>query len=471
MNVLRLICLIALGSVLSFSCSTMAADAPAELHTAAEVRSLTPKQASEHIPLKLKGVITYYNAALVSHFLQDETAGIYLVATNLPPLTPGQQVEVNGFTGPGEYAPIVIPSSVKVIGTADLPKPVAVSADELFSGAQDSQFVSVKGIVRSTSFDVETKQYIVEMVMGGERFSVCASQLPVTNELDLVDGELEVHGVCSTLFNLQRQLLGFRLMAPRVEDLVIIQPAASNPFNVPNQSMTSLLQFTPRGNFGHRVKLTGIVTCSEPGDALFIQDGNESVYCQTKLRAQLDVGDKVEVLGFPSKGEYSPMLKDASFHKLGTGATPVAVETEPEEILTGKHDCQLIQIHARLIERPGRGRDQFMILEKNGFIFHAYLRPGNPDKSFTKLQSGSEVLVTGICLIERGNSWHAGEGWRAKSFRVLLRSPADIMVEQAPPFWSAWDINRIISMLTIVILIGVLRILYLQRRIHEVRGS
>jgi hypothetical protein len=53
--------------------------------------------------------------------------------------------------------------------------------------------------------------------------------------------------------------------------------------------------------------------------------------------------------------------------------------------------------------------------------------------NFAYLQNGCKVAVTGVCLIERGNDWHVGPDWRAKSFRILLRSAGDIFVLQGRP--------------------------------------
>src|SRR5882672_3128270 len=299
-----------------------------ELRTAAEVRSLTPQQAEKGLPVRLKGVVTFSDAGLFSRFVQDETAGIYLrETTSMPALTPGQVVEVEGVTSPGEYAPIIVPNSVKVIGEGNLPAAKPVSLEQLVSGHEDSQFVEVSGIVRAVRFEEETQQYLIELVMGGERFTAYARQLPITQTEELVDSTVKVRAVCSTLFNRQRQLFGFRLLVPRATDLVIEKPASSNPFDIPAGSIGSLLQFTPQGSFGHRVKLRGTVVYYESGTALFIQDEKEGVYCQTRQRAPVQAGDRVEVLGFPAKGEYTPVLQDAVYRKIGFGALvkPVAI--------------------------------------------------------------------------------------------------------------------------------------------------
>jgi hypothetical protein len=188
-----------------------------ELRTAAQVRSLTPQQAAQQLPVKLKGVVTFCDEGLNSRFVQDETAGIYFLGlnTNMPALTAGQMVEIEGVTSPGAYAPIIVSSSIRVVGEGNLPDAKPVTSQQLVSGQEDSQLVQVRGIVRSVRFEQVTKQYLIDLVMDGERFTAYARQIPATQPEELVDSIVKVQGVCSTLFNRQRQLFGLRLLTDR----------------------------------------------------------------------------------------------------------------------------------------------------------------------------------------------------------------------------------------------------------------
>ena len=465
------ICLFVLCQIVTAVQLAVAQDQPAqELRMAAQVRNLTSQQAGARLPVHLKGVVTFYNAALNCHFIQDETAGIYLPNTNLPVLSPGQLVEVEGYTDPGEYAPVVVPISVKVVGEGNLPTAEPVSVEDLVSGREDSQFVEVSGIVRAVKYEATTKQYLIDLVMGGERFTAFSGQLPVTNTEELVDSTVKVSGVCVTMFNRQRQFFGLRLLAPRSADVVVEKLAPDNPFDIPAQSIDSLLQFTPRGSFGHRVKLSGTVAYYESGSAVFIQDEKGGVYCQTPQSTPLQVGDRVEVIGFPAKGEFTPVLQDATYRKISEGTAPVPATLSLDEILSGNYDCRLIQTSARLLQRTHRGHEQFLVLEKDGFSFDAYLGQERGVTGYAPLQNGSDVLVTGICLVERGSNWRAGEEWRAKSFRLLVRSPEDVLVQKAPPIWMQWGILRIAGVLVAIILLALLWVLVLHRRIAAHRA-
>ena len=403
------------------------------LTTIKAVRSLSAADAGRHFPVKLHGVVTFYDETLFSRFVQDETAGIYFSeSTNMPQLMAGQEVEVEGVSGPGEYAPVVLVSSVKVMSQGKFPAAQPVSLEQLVSGHVDSQFVEFSGVVRAVNFEKDSQFYVIDFVTGGDRFSVYAKKLPVAQLQDLVDSTLKVRGVCATMFNHHRQLFGVRLLVPQADGLVVEKPASANPFDLPLSKINSLLQFTPEGSTSSRVKVTGTVVYGEPGGAIYIQDTATGLYCQTLQRNAVQPGDQVEVLGFPAKGEYTPILQDSIFRKIGSGTEPKADAVDVNEILTGTHDCRLVQLPARVLDCVQRGVNQFLLLQSSDFTFQAYLPQRLNNDEVAAVQNGSEVLVTGICLIERGNHWQAGEKWRAASFHLLLRSPKDVAVLQQP---------------------------------------
>ena len=438
------------------------------LRFANQVRRLTPEQAEQHLKVRLTAVVTFYDDRLYSRFVQDETAGIYLQElTNGPALRAGQLVEIEGQTGAGEYAPIVIPQSIQVLGEGTMPAAKPVTVEQLVSGQEDSQFVEITGTVRSVRFEEESQNFLIDVALGGERFTAYSRQLPVTNAEDLVESEVRIRGVCSTLFNRLRQLFGFRLLVPRGTDLVIEKPAPPNPFSAPTQGISSLLQFAAQGTFGHRVKVAGTVVYQEPGVALFIQDEQEGLYCQTRQRDLVRPGDQVEALGFPAKGEYTPVLQDAVYRRVGSGSPVKPVAIGLDGALAGTNDCRLVRITAKLLEHTQRGREQFIVLEKEGFIFYAFLAQEAGGPGFSPAQVGSEVAVTGICLIERGSSWRAGEGWRAKSFRILLRSPEDVAIVRAPPWWNVQRVLWIAAALGFVALAASAWVAVLRRRVQR----
>jgi PAS domain S-box-containing protein len=433
-----------------------------ELRTAREVRDLTVEQAGKAVPVRLRGVVTFFDDQLFSRFIQDATAGIYLKeSTNTPLLQPGQMVEVEGVTSAGEFAPVVVPLKVTILGDQPLPEARHVTYEHLASGKEDSQFVEVVGIVRSVYLDDSVGRYVLEIATGGGRLKAYSKELPVPRADKLVDSTLRIRGVCSTAFNKQRQLFNIRLMVAHPSDLVIEKGAPADPFAIPSGSIGSLLQFTPQGTYGHRVKVFGTLTHQEPGSALYIQDESRGLFIRTRQRTPLALGDRVEVLGFPAHGDYSPVLEDAQYRRIGVSPAPTPVTLAPDEALDGTHDCQLVRIEGKLVDRAGQNHGQFLIVEAGGFLFQALLEKRDNTEAFARLENGSRVAVTGICLIEPGD-WQAGQNWRARAFHILLRSASDVVVIKPPPWWSLKRLLWAIGLLACVVLgafawVGVLR--------------
>ena len=56
------------------------------------------------------------------------------------------------------------------------------------------------------------------------------------------------------------------------------------------------------------------------------------------------------------------------------------------------------------------------------------------------------------CRIQVGEDWRAGPEWRAKSFRVLLRSPADVEVLSLPPWWT---LRRLLWAVAVLVAVAV----------------
>jgi len=440
-----------------------------ELHTAEQVRQLTPEQAARHYPVRLRGVLTFFDESQFYRFFQDDTAGIYLfpsgALTNAAPAT-GELVEIEGQTSPGEYAPTITPQRVKLLGMGTFPPAKPVSYQALASGEEDSQFVEIQGIVRAVSFDALSKYYSIDIATGGGRFTALATQLPVRREEDLDDSTVKIRGVCVSRFNLQRQLFDLRLLVPRPTDMVIETPAPSRPFDAPTRPIEKLLQFTPSGPYGHRVKVSGTVIYRRD-NALYIEDETEGLYVETRQTNSLLPGDQVEVLGFPAKGEYTPMLQDAIFRKTGSGPLLAPDPVTADEVLKGMHDCRLVRIEATVLDRTRYSREQFLVLQSGGFIFNAYLERRDVGVDFAYLQNGCKVAVTGVCLIERGNDWHVGPDWRSKSFRLLLRSPGDIFVLHEPPWWNLQKLLWIVGILCVVVLVVLMWAGVLRRRVQQ----
>ena len=446
-----------------------------ELRTAEQIRRLSTQQADLRYPVRLRGVVTYYDVRIPTlsfRFIQDETAGIYFYVDDYasktnPPLRAGQLVEIEGETGAGSFAPVVTTHNIRILGETNLPAAKVVSFEDLASGQEDSQFVEIRGVVRAVRFEKQNSNYVIDLSTGQGQLTLVAAQLPVARSDQLVDSTVRVKGVCMSRFNSQRQLFDIGLLVPLPEDLVIEQPAPGDPLAMPEQPIKSVMQFKWGDTYGHRVKVRGMVTLRY-ANKMYVQDATNGLCVETRQADSVPIGDWVEVLGFPAKGEYAPLLQNSTYRWLAQGPVLKPDLITPDEALTGAHDCRLVQIEATLLDRAQHSKEPFLVLQANGVVFHAYFRSQGQNMDMGHLQNGSKLSVTGVCVIDDlGEDWHYGPDWRAASFRLLLRYPGDVIVLEQPPWWTLTRLVWAIGILCTVILTAFGWVVLLRRRVHQ----
>ena len=396
-----------------------------ELTTIRDVRSLTPEQARQGRPVRLRGVVTGLSGWKSSFFFQDTTAGISVDRTNdSPELQAGQSVEVRGVTGSGLFAPIVIAESVTARGQGKLPAAHFLGLDKLAGGKQDSQWIAIRGIVRSAAVKPSWGRSVLFLeidIGGGNLVTVRVHDFTKAGLGRLPSSSVSVRGVCGTVFNDKRQFVGLRLFVSNLGDLKVEKPAPADPFDIPIMTLGGLLRFDNQAGALSRIRVQGVVTYSQPGQGLYLQDGPQGVFIQSGQTTPVALGTRLDAVGFPAAGRYSPKLDDAVFRVIGAAQPPAALpETasgmivEQDGFPSAPYDSVLVQLKGRLVEELP-GADQELLFFRDGpSVFTARLFASEQNRR--ELAIGSLVRITGVCAA------NADEAHEARSFEILLRS-------------------------------------------------
>jgi signal transduction histidine kinase len=352
----RIVAVLALGSLLAHV-APMHAAAGAELRLtrAADVRALSTKVAESKLPVTLRGVVTAAEPDWAGKFvIQDETAGIFVQNTGAQPAI-GDLVEVNGWTGPGWYAPVVQTNGYQKLGTAPLPAAKQVSIERLMAGIEATQRIEISGIVRSVSY-VASQKTMVEVSIGGYRVRVFPKLPPTTNPRGLVAAKVRIRGTAATTFNAaRRQLTAVSLMVPSADDFIVEEPEAHPPFEQPTLPIDDLAKFRTSASVGERVHVKGVVTLQRPGLDLFIQDETGGLHLETRQPITLSLGRSIEAAGFLEIVNYQPVLRDAIVRELPDPVQPVVPKSvPPSELHDGLHGAELITLRGTLLARSVR---------------------------------------------------------------------------------------------------------------------
>lgn len=421
-----------------------------------QIRRLSPEQAAQGYRVRVRGVITM-DAPAPDFFIQDSTAGIYVEGSASPKFSHalGQIVELEGVTGPGKFAPVIREQGLRVVGKGVLPRAQLFAFSDLADGQQDSQWARVRGIVRSAAVDrTSWSEPALAMHVASEsgEFNV---RVPIDREQDFsswVDSEILVEGVCGSLYNANRQLTGILFYVPRLSFIKIESPAAEVP-------LSTLLRFSPGEGARHRVRVRGVVAYQQLGNALFLQSEGKGVRVHTLQNTPVEIGDVVDVLGFPATGDSAPMLEDAIFHRLGHEmVTPVGLNLDaPWE----QFDGTLVATDAKLLSRQVQPDGLTLQMQSRNIFFDATLAPGLSASTLMSIPLNSDVRVTGICLVRSGGLWRVPQ-----SFRVLLRSPLDVVVVRTASWWNLTHTLWLLAITAAVLLAVMAWVIALGRRVR-----
>ena len=434
------------------------------------IRHLSADEAGRRYPVKVRGVVTYYDASWRLLFIQEESDGIFVHASDLDErFEIGELVEVSGWSGPGEFAPEIDQPSIERLGTASLPDEPVRSLDRMFTGQEDSRWSEVEAVVRDISVD-EFGHVNMEMASGYRQFSV---QMPGFLDRpipgDLVDARVRIQGVCGAQFNRQAQLTGVILYVQSLDFVTVLRPAPADPYERPVQPVDHLLRFMPGGDVEHRTRIQGVVTLRRNGGHVFVQDESGGIYIQMKQSIdQLKPGDLIDVVGFVSPGGYTPALTHATFREMGSAPLPEPVVATAEAAMSGAFDAQRVVMDASLVDTKLEGSDLVLQLQNGALLFEAYLPKTPKAEEFAMgLRPESRLSVTGIFSARIESSVSSVS---FSSFRILLNDPGDLVLVRAPSFWTADVLLRTLGGVLILMLLAVVWVSMLRRRVRNQTG-
>jgi PAS domain S-box-containing protein len=439
-----------------------------------QIRGLTLEQAKRGYPVRIRAVVTYCHFADGDLFIQDSTAGVWVDPKrfNLN-LRFGQLVEVEGTAGVGDFSPEIDKAQVRILGEAPLPVPRRVSGDELASGRQDSQWVEVEAVVRSAA--ERGTDLTLNASAGAYQFRVFAPGYGAP-PADLVDSVVRVRGVFAGTYTPGGLFTGFQILVPSRSGIQVVRRPSGELLSLPVRPIHYFLRFTPEGAFTHRVRVQGVVTY-QGSELLYIRDQDGALLIHLSMpmakapqnaasrlnagMASVQVGDLVDVIGFPDRGEYTPVMRDAVFRKIGVGSLPQPTTLSVQKALQGDHDADLVRLSAYLLNRTGREGQEVLELQEGDITFRAEMEKPNGAESLGAFGPGSLLELTGIRQIE------VNANRVPRAFSLLLRSPADVVVLKRPPWWTLRKGLVALAMLMSAVLAVLCWVAVLRRRVRS----
>src|SRR5882724_6931140 len=435
----------------------LGASSSAPLTTAQQVLDLGLESARRAvIPVRLQGLVTYPDAGAGVIYVQDGSAGIRVAYTNAnyQPAS-GQVVVVEGSAAGGVFAPFIDCANVRVIGSSAIPEPCEAPAGRMAAGELFGQWVQVEGVVRDIA--KEPDRAILFVSSGGLRFhSVIQPFSGSALTLEWLDARVVLRGVCWTDVDAENKPIGFTLYVPGTNHVFQVHPGEQDIFRLPALPMNSHPELRRQSDV--RVKVTGVVAFHSLSGHVYLQGeggalharllvplarGNpQARYVERPPVLPLRPGEQIEMVGAPTAATFAPLLQDAEFRRIREGQPPTAIPVSSSEVFSGKFDGCLVSLKARLLasetRQAGALKHQVLALQTGDTIFEALWEFAGTN-ALPPLAKNSYIQATGICAVQ------LGELNQIRSFRLLVREPADLRLLGRPPWWEPLPVGKMLG--------------------------
>ncbi|HEY8993044.1 MAG TPA: ATP-binding protein [Lacunisphaera sp.] len=423
----------------SYAKPAVSATAPAEgtLGTAADVMALPAQEAAAGRPVRLTGVVTWSHPSAPFFFITDSSGGICIMRGSSDSLlrSPGRNVEVEGVTAMGAFAPMVVARRFARVSEAVLPMADQISVEHALTGVEEAQWVQMRGYLRRIQREGVWNH--LELATATSDFTAI---LPATEDVSAMVGSvIQLHGVCAAEADEQRKLTGIRLWVPGISYVQVEEPAPVDPFTVPLRPLASLGQFETVHSFNRRVRVAGVVLHHTPGNNLWIEEGGHNLLIASRDAIPLHSGDRVEAVGFLGRQAGRIALREAVVRRTGAGGQPNPQDLEPHFPPAVALDGKLVAINGTLLDSVRIGGTMQFTLQAETVIFRAVL--ASPGSDLAELEHGTQVRLIGVHEVEYD------QNGRPAAFTLRLRSPADVVVVEKPSWWTRSRILTFTGML------------------------
>ena len=433
----------------------------AEVEPIAWVTALTPTALATRPEVTVRGTVIHVDSILHELTLEDDSGGVVVDLgaggiKSAEAIAVGEEVEITGRVGPGEYAPIVSAFRLESRDRRVLPPPRRCDPEAFLAGSEHGRLVEVEGVVQQAWHDGD--RVLLELETAGRLFTaeipaaVVAAGVPGPDLQGLVDAVVVVAGPAKTVSNTRGEMLRPSVSVDRAEWFTIVSGGVT--FNKSAVSLEAIGGYRPSFGGAHRIQTFGTVIHAVPGRTLHLQNGHHGVTVRIGAEAEgVDElflpGDQVEVAGFIDRSGHVASIRGAAVLRFGHGGDPLPLTVTPESILRvnaasvagdiqagpGDYEGCLVRTKGQLIQAQPTVAGGVFVLRSAGTIVNVEA----DDTSFAPFESlapGTLLEVTGVAAIDWGVSLESPAGGAPERVRLMVRSADDLRILQTPSWWT-----------------------------------
>ncbi len=412
------------------------------------------------VNVRIRGVVTYSDqiGADWYSFVQDQSGGVrvqWRLRLSRLALQVGDWIEMTG-------TPVFTDSGVELaahgltrIGAGEMPEPVHFPTEASKAPTPDGWWAELEGVGRLSAAE---DRLLLMTRTGG--YEILTGSLPAAHFTNWINAHVCVRGV---LLRRPEPVL----LLPAERYLQFIEPAPADPFGIPGFPVRTLQTATSELRPARRLKVAGTVTCRR-GDWFVVQDHTGGVRVESKPAANVKVGDTIEVVGFPVERSGGVVLSEALWRSAEPAQSLAPTELKLDDFVHVQNNGTLVAVEAVLLAQHPGGEVQTLDVQSGQRAFQAVLPVA--DGRLPQLAVGSRLKLTGVVLADGAATPAANltdDRGLLGSLELSLRSAADVVVVERPPWWN-WKHTVASCGLVLVVLAGaVIWIRTLRQRVEE----
>jgi hypothetical protein len=277
------------------------------------------------------------------------------------------------------------------------------------------------------------------------------------------DARVSLRGIPLRQQNRRVEPYRWHIFTHGVEDIVVLDPPRE-PFSAPMTPINQILAAGPQQS-QRRTLIHGVVTFAD--DYLVIQNGEFGISIHPREKITAAVGDVVDVAGFAKLGMFNPVLEEALIRVVGQEALPPA-EVLDLQTVNGR---ELAERDWRRVTLSGTVIDVMMQRgNRIGFNMHV----GNktiPVRLAKEVDLPDGIVrdmkmqVTGVCDLAPGEGVLLLSN-HPTSFTLLVAQRQDLVLLQAPSWWTRERLGYMAAMVGIALFIAMIWALSLRYRVE-----
>jgi diguanylate cyclase (GGDEF)-like protein len=466
---------LALGQTVSAQLAHSAQSVPsARLTSTVQVKALTNQQAAKAIPVLFEATVTYARPSEKNLFVMEQGAGIYVRFGQDIGLAPGDRIEITGTTA-ASFRPIVDASKVQFLRHGEPPPAQPAKFEDLIRAKWDSQRVEIRGHVLSAA-TAETEQYHNLRVRVSMPQGIVEGIVAHAGKLrpeELLDSDIRMVGVAGGAFDSRMQMAGVWIDVFSWQDIEILHRPEADPWSMPITLPSEVIFSYRNSNASGRVRISGTLTYFEPGALAVVEHDGIAMLVETRSSLPLHAGVGVEATGFPAVTGENVHLESAQLRpaEQGSQVEPRTIQWEGASV--GQYAYNLVAMEGNVVAEAHDSRMDMYVIDSGGHLYSATMRHSSADAHSAigdtadaaearAISVGSRVRTTGVCFVESGNHWR-DRLW----FDLRMRSMKDIVVIQAPAWWTVQRLAYAVALLALAILCAVSWVWLLRRRVRQ----